>query len=277
MITRLLTRTDGSAGGVKSDKRPAPNRRQYWPADELNNVLDAVTQMLAVLGLSDGSTVGSVLRKLRSFSGPREATFVHFDDFVTGQAGASPADWTSTVAAGGTAGALTTVDAAGGVGVVHVTVPAAGGASAHLRPVVDHYRGSHLLDVRFRFRTPASMSTTSWWIGIADSTPFSYARLACNASATLRAESSSLTGGGSGGFNTATALAASTWYEGRIRITADQIAYYINDALVYTETTATRVPDFSADQLSAFAMRIAYVSGAGALLADWYEVNAQRP
>lgn len=68
-ITSLLTRTDGSAGRTKANARAIVSLLRQVPAEEWNNVAQAVVDLLAEVGLSDGSTPGSLVERVTDLEG----------------------------------------------------------------------------------------------------------------------------------------------------------------------------------------------------------------
>lgn len=63
-ITVIPTRTDGSAGRSKSNARAVTNLNNEIPAAEWNTVAQAVCDIAGTVGLSDGSTPGSVIEEV---------------------------------------------------------------------------------------------------------------------------------------------------------------------------------------------------------------------
>lgn len=280
-ITEILTRADGSAGGTKANRRPPPNRIHFWPADEMNKVLDWVAAASAELGKSDGSTLGSVLRKLLSFSGPRESEFVLFDDFVKLNVdGATVGEYTFAVVGASSALAKASpAEAGAGVGVLELIAAASGGALVRFAAQHHTIRGTNLPDLRFRLKTPATFVGVDFHIGVSETgaAPTSYARMRCNASGLVTMEARSATGGGTGSTASAVTLAASTWYEGRIRVTSGRVDFYVNDALIGSNTTPAQVPSVSGDTMSPFAMTVSRSAGGPHTeLVDWWELRGTR-
>ncbi len=59
-VTKLRTRTDASVGRQKANRRPVPSKDHFVSMEEYNDLADAVVELCAAMGLSDGSTPGSV-------------------------------------------------------------------------------------------------------------------------------------------------------------------------------------------------------------------------
>lgn len=275
-ITSLPTTDDSSAGRDKTDRSPVPNRVNFIAAIEWNTVKNAVVNALAALGLTDGSTAGSVLRKLLSFSGPRETSFAFFEDFAVTPTGL----WTTggTVAPGSVSFHMQGSTAAGnGMGLMWLDTPSAVGAVAEAYVSQDSLCALHNVDLRFRFKTPASFVGNECRLGVRSSGGTTYARLRWNGSGTLDIQCGSAAGGATASTTTSTTLSASTWYEGRIVITGGtSVAFYVNDALIGTLSGGTSVPQ-STDVFAPFHAYLARSSGgAHDVYVDWYEVRGTR-
>lgn len=274
-ITEILTRSDGSAGGTKANRRPPANRIHFWPADEMNKVLDWVTAASAILGKSDGSTLDSVLRKLLSFSGPRESRSVSFDDYRSLD---TTHVWLKSLVGGSTID-IGQFDTAAGAGLGHLRLRAANavGATATLFPLFEPMVGTHLPDLRVRFKTPASFADCDFYLGISSTSELSYARIRCVNSAVVRMQTRSATGAIVTNTASTTSLQASKWYDLRIAITAARVDFYINDALIGSVTGATTVPSVAGDALAEFLPAILRTAaGPHDLIVDWHEAAATR-
>lgn len=68
-ITSIPTRTDGSAGRVKSDASAVTNLNTQIPAVEFNVIASAVCDVVAEMGLSDGSIPGSIVARVNALEG----------------------------------------------------------------------------------------------------------------------------------------------------------------------------------------------------------------
>lgn len=280
-ITTLPTRDDSGVGREKADRRPAPNRTNFRPADEINRLLDWVVAAGAHLGKSDGSTPGSVLRKLLSFSGPRESTFVvPPEDFLKTSAAGSGAHHTFAVVGAGSSSTIKAATPEVGAGAGHAELVAGNVASGSAMIATTHetLRGTNLPDARIRFKTPAAFVGCDFRIGPADATGAgSYAWARCNGSGTVTIETRSATGAASGSTATAAVLAALTWYELRAAVSSGRVDFYINDALIGSVTTASQVPSVAGDTMRPFYAKIDRTSaGPHTLLIDWYEVRGTR-
>jgi len=64
LVAPLPTRTDGSIGRNKIDQRPADNLNVQIPAAEMNRTLDYIVALAETVGLSDGTTPGSVIEEV---------------------------------------------------------------------------------------------------------------------------------------------------------------------------------------------------------------------
>lgn len=274
-ITDLLTNTDGSAGRDKEDRRTVPNLLHYIPAREWNNVKKAAVELLAAVGLSDGSTAGSVLRKLQSFSGPRETSFAFHEDFVRLPSGV----WTTGHASGGSAQVTQSLlTAAGnGMGVLWLNAPAAGGAVADIYGAAESLCALHNADVRFRFKTPSSFTGNEARLGVRNAAGTTYARLRWNGSGTVDIQCGSVGGGATASTTTSTTLSVDTWYEGRIVITGGtSVVFFVNDVAIGTLSGGTSVPQ-GTDTHGEFAAYLARSAGGPHnLYIDWYEVRGTR-
>lgn len=65
-ITSLPTKTDGSLGRVKSDASAATDLDTDYPAAEHERIKDALIEVATEVGLSDGSTAGSLNKRVAS-------------------------------------------------------------------------------------------------------------------------------------------------------------------------------------------------------------------
>lgn len=68
-ISTLLTRVDGSAGRIKANARAVINLAKQISAEEWNNIAQAVVDLLAEVGLSNGSTPGSLVARVTTLEG----------------------------------------------------------------------------------------------------------------------------------------------------------------------------------------------------------------
>jgi hypothetical protein len=59
-ITTKPTRTEGSIGATKTDRRPATGASWEWSAAQINEISDRVVELFDEVGLSDGSEAGSL-------------------------------------------------------------------------------------------------------------------------------------------------------------------------------------------------------------------------
>ena len=59
-ITTKPTRTEGSIGATKTDRRPATGASWEWSAAQINEISDRVVELFDEVGLSDGSNAGSL-------------------------------------------------------------------------------------------------------------------------------------------------------------------------------------------------------------------------
>lgn len=282
-ITQILDRVDGELGRTKTARREPPNLDEFFSGAELNNIADAIRKFFVALGKTDGSTLGSVLRKLRSFSGPRETRCVFFDDMMppsTVGALGDPTTYGHTLVGAASEVFLEHADAGAGSGVGHLVVRAGDTAGAFGEVVGNHniFRGSHLLDWKARFKTPSSLTDASVSLGFADATmTTSYARIATSGSAVVRLQSRSGTGLGTSDDVTATSLAPNTWHELRIAITSGRIDFYLNDTLIGSITTVANVPSVAGDRLTQLYARTSRVAaGPHTMLVDWIEPACTR-
>jgi hypothetical protein len=275
-ITRLLARVDDELGITKVGLFEPPNLVNFFSADELNNAFDSIESLLAIVGLSAGTTTGSILRKLRSMSGPRETTcVVASEDFVEDVLGR----YVDTVVAAGTVDTDHSGDTGTGSGLGHARLAFVNGVGSSAKRVhaADCLRGSHNPVFMARFRTPAVFADANLYIGLESNAGTSYARIACTASGVVRQQSASATGAGSDDTATAVTLTASTWYDVEIRITSAAVAYYIDGVLIGSHAVAVAIPSVVDDVLAPFMARIARVAnGPQTLLVDWYETTATR-
>lgn len=273
MITSLLTREDGSAGRVKADRRPAPNRTHYWPADELNKVLDWAVAACAVLGLSDGSTADSILQKLRSVANLRGTRSVHAEDFLHTTVGASGALHTSSVVSSGTAALAPGEEVDSGAG--HLKLTAANAVSSSAAAYASNtLNGGQLPDFRARFKITGTLAGFSMVLGLSEQGAGTYARFAMAAGGALSMEIES-PAASSTSTPTGVSLALNTWYEARIRVNADLSAdFWLND--VHLGNVPDNAPQIS-DRLAPFYAQISRSSGGPhTLVVDWYETSFDR-
>lgn len=275
-ITSIPTRADGSLGRVKSDLRPVPQLASFVPAAEWNTLVAWAEAAAAFLGLSDGSTAGSLFQLLKSFLPPKAATFALFEDFVNFSFA------TAWVAAVTGTGAVSHVTAAGaaqdGIGQVSVAV-GAGAGTAELRGMGQSVSGAHSPQIRFRFKTPANFTGITARLGLSDVAGTTRAFIGWDSgSASLRYEVGSVTGAGSGSGTTSTpvSLTISRWYEGRIEIDSNSaVRFYLDDVLYHTYTTAAGLPR-AGDTFSIFTAKVTYVSAALGVLVDWMDLRGTR-
>lgn len=272
-ITRLLTRTDGSAGRQKTDARPIVNLLKQIAAVEWNNLADAVVELLSTLGRSDGSDPGTLFRTMVSFAGPRETRAALFEDFAT----AVDSQFVTTVAGGGTLTFTSLGSAGDGFGLAKLTAPAAGGALVEARTTIDCVRRDQAPDHRFRFKTPAAFAGADFWVGFRNAAGTTYARMRCNGSSTVVMQTGSTTGGGTASSTSGTDLAVSTWYEGRIVVSELTVSFYIDDSLIGAIYAPSSAIPVAADSWGIWAARCERSSaGPHDLYIDWYELRATR-
>ena len=275
-ITAIPTRTDGSLGRLKADLRPVPQLLSFIPAQEWNTLIGWAEAAAAILGVSAGTTAGSILQLLASFLPPKATSFAMFDDFRD----AFASRWTAATTGTGT---VTDVAALGvaqdGWGQVSCAV-GAGAGTAELRGNVQSLSGAHSPRIRFRFKTPSTFTGCSWRGGIRDATGVTVAQIGWNSgSASLRYQVGSATGGGSADAVAAdvpVSLTVSRWYEGRVEVDSNSaVRFYLDDVLHHTYTTAAGLPR-AGDTFSAYSSLVTYVSAALAVLTDWMDLRGTR-
>ncbi len=274
-ITSLLSRVDGSAGRTKENRRAPPNRVEFWPADEMNNVLDWVARASQWLGLSDGSTPDSLFEKLLSVSGYRGSRTVAWDDFLFGTVAATGAPYIATLVGGSTAALASLGGSGDGAGHLALTAAAAGGASVRVH-TDDTIVGACSPDTRVRFKTPAGIADAELRVGLENAALTNYARLAVKAG-TVYLQAKSVSGGGTADAATAVVLAADTWYDARVRVTSGRVDYYLADALIGSVTTATQVPSGTGESLGVFSAHVVRnANGPHKMHVDRYETGLAR-
>lgn len=276
-ITSLPTRGDGLLGRLKADFRPVPQLLNFIQAVEWNTLIGWVESAAAVIGVSAGSTAGSLFQLLLSFLPPKATGFAFFDDF---RESSTNNRWLAVVTGTGT---VTDVPALGvaqdGWGQVSCAV-GAGAGTAELRGNVQSTSGAHSPRIRFRFKTPSTFTGISWRGGIRDAAGVTVAQIGWNSgSASVRYQVGSVTGGGSAdavASGVPTSFTVSRWYEGRVEVdSGTEVRFYLDDVLVHTYTTAAGIPR-AGDTFSAYSSLVTYVSAALAVLTDWMDLRGTR-
>lgn len=272
-ITRLLTRTDGSAGRQKTDARPIVSLLKQISALEWNNIADAVVEILNTLGRSDGSDAGTLFRTMVSFAGPRETRIARFEDFAE----AVDAQFATSTAAGGAMTFTSGAGAGDGFGLARLNAPASAGALIEARCAIDCVRFEHGADHRFRFRTPAAFAGCDFWVGCRNAAGTTYARMRCIGTETVTMQCGSTTGGGTASSTSPLDLAPSTWYEGRIVVGGGAVSFYVDGSLIGSiSAPGTAVPS-AGDSWGMWAARCERTSaGPHDLYVDWFELRATR-
>lgn len=162
-LTALPTNEDGSLGRDKVDLDAVPELQHYVPAQEYNNLVDAVVDLAEEVGLSDGSTPGSLVKRIGDIEGGGGDLILEWNGVDISQFAAAET-WNSAAQGGGNAtpGTLSVaVDAAAPGGKV-LRYETNGGGGAWLWLLADALEVRRFVVVLDFWRTNVGM-----WTGVA--------------------------------------------------------------------------------------------------------------
>lgn len=274
-ILSLLTSADGSAGRDKADLRPIGSLAHQVASGEWNNVKNAVVELLAAIGLTDASTVDSVLQYLADHKSVRGSMFAHVEDFLAPQPGGS---LSAIVTAATGTGVITFPAALAGEGAGLVKLATTAGAGTTSVRCTDYETLDFAAnpECEFRFKTPADLTAIDFQIGLRNAAGTSKAMFGIDHTSTGKVFAASATGGGSGSTSGA-ALSAATWYRVRIVVTDNtSVAVYLDDVLYAEHTTGGTTFPRSGDKAHLWYTVTTRVGGADALIVDWIRTKGTR-
>jgi hypothetical protein len=269
-ISNLPTAVDGSAGRDKSDVRPVPNLETYVPAAEWNTVKNGVVTLAAELGLSDGSTAGSVNASLVR-SGLRDGRWSVEDDFVLGDAAAR---YFTQANGSGSTSTFDKASGAAGAAVMSAAAVSSGRGSVFGRYLTVTGEMNPTFEARFKVTMATGAKVQ---IGLADQvSPNSYVLAEFTDTNELVAKAAR-SGGSSQSLSTGTNI-SSAWQTVKIVIVGGtSAAFYLNGTYVASLTTGAAIVTGSALGLTPFANIERTSAGPHVLSVDWWRVYGARP
>lgn len=283
-LTTLPTTADDSVGPDKVDRFPVTDRQDSISASEWNALKNAVIDMAADAGLSDGSTDDSVLAALlRAVSKPGAEfdTWAFSDDFVQLE-NDTEGPWTTAVSGTGSVDGIQNAGSApsnDGFGWLQLGVSTSAG-SAYLitRKDLVMMSAHGPVELRARIKLPATLASATMSIGFRNAAGTSYVLLTTTAGGAWNILTASVAGTGSDteAISSPTPVGGQI-YDIRMVINTDMtVSVYIDGALAtYTAPATNSVPQGS--DVLGWRYQIVWVAdGPDTSQCDYIAVNGAR-